>query len=388
MRQARKTKEDLFHIDDYITECRIGEQSPLANTLVGDIKNISDVDVVILGIVRDKKRLPSPSRYDRLYANDILILEAEPTDIRELIQRAKLVLVGSGENTARDTHSIGVMEVIVAHQSSIQGRTAASLNLRRRYGVNLLAVARSGKRIERRLSKIQFRVGDILLLQGEQDNLREALPRLGCLPLPERELQIGKPRRLLLSLGIFGLAIFSSAIGLLPIVTAMLLAVVLMLLLRLLSLEEAYRSIDLPIIVLLAAMLPIGEALETSGGAAFLAESLLHLGQDLSPMIIVAVVITATMLLSNIINNAATVVLMAPIAVQIAQNMNASMDAFLMAVAIGSSCAFLTPIGHQSNTLVMGPGGYEFGDYWRSGLPLSIMLVVLSTLLIPIFWGI
>lgn len=385
-RQSRKSKDDLFRIHDYITELRITEKSPLANNLVASIKEVADIDVVIVGIVRNNKRLPPPSRYDRLFPEDILIVEAEPEDMKKLVDTARLELVGSNERHLSTAKSIDVMEAIVGHDSPIQGRTATSLNLRWRYGINLLAVARRGRRVNQRLGKIRFRVGDILLLQGDENQMLQALPQLGCLPLPERHIQLGRPRRLALSVLIFGSALLATAVGWLPIATSMLCAVVAMLLARIVSLEEAYDSIDWPIIVLLGAMLPVGQALETSGGAQQIATLMLRLGETLPSMLSITLMVTGAMLLSNIINNTAAAVLMAPVALQMAQGLEASTDPFLMAVAVGTSCAFLTPIGHQSNTLVMGPGGYEFKDYWRPGLPLSILVVILATLLIPMFW--
>jgi len=385
-RQGRKSKDELFHIEDYITEFRIKAESPLTGNLVSAIKDITEVDVVVVGIVRNEKQLPPPSRYDRLFADDVLIIEAEPDDIKELVETAQLDLVGSDERHLEGAKSIEVMEAIVAHNSTLQGKTAKSLNLRWRYGINLLAVARRGKRVDERLSKVRFQVGDILLLQGDEDQLRVALPQLGCLPLPEREIQLGKPRRLVLSLFIFGAALSITALGLLPIAIAMLCAVMAMILIKMVSLQEAYNSIDWPIIVLLGAMLPVGEALETSGGAEQIASFLLQIGQSLPPTLTITVTVMGAMLISNIINNTAATVLMAPIALQLAQGLEVSADPLLMAVAVGTSCAFLTPIGHQSNTLVMGPGGYEFGDYWHPGLPLSMLVIILTTVLIPLFW--
>lgn len=385
-RQGKKTKNELFHIDDYLTELRITQDSPLANNMVSTLKEVAEIDVVIIGVVRKDKRLPAPSHYDMLFVDDILIIEAEPEDINELMETAKLELVGSKNSRPRNSAATGLMEVIVTHDSPIYKRTAIGLDLRRRHGINLLAVARRGKRVTQRLSKIRFQIGDILLLQGEEKCLQEAISKLGCLPLPERELQLGKPRRLILSVVIFATALFVAALGLLPIGVSMLCAVVTMILLKLVSLQEAYASIDWPIIVLLGSMIPVGEALETTGGAQQIATLMLQASKSLPPTLTMTLLLTTTMFLSDVINNTATAVLMAPIAIQISQGLNTSIDPFLMAVAIGSSCAFSTPIGHQSNTLVMGPGGYEFGDYWPSGLPLTLLIIVLVTILVPIFW--
>jgi len=185
---------------------------------------------------------------------------------------------------------------------------------------------------------------------------------------------------------IFGTAILTAAVGLLPVQLAFVMAAVVMVIVNLISLRELYESIDWPIIILLGAMIPVGRALETSGGAETIASQLLVISGQMPPVATVVILLVVTMFLSDIINNAAAAVLMSPIAINLAYAMGASVDPFLICVALGASCAFLTPIGHQSNTLVMGPGGYHFGDYWRLGLPLEIIIVLIGVPLIMLFW--
>ncbi len=209
---------------------------------------------------------------------------------------------------------------------------------------------------------------------------------LGCLPLAERGLRIGQPRRIFFSTGLFGCAIAVTAMDFLPVQIAFVAAAVAMVLVGLLSLSEVYESIDWPVIVLLGAMIPVGQALETTGGASLIAENLLKVSGQLAPTVTLVAVLLGTMALSNVLNNATTAILMAPIAISIAQGLGASADPFLMSVAVGASCAFLTPIGHQSNTLVMGPGGYRFSDYWRMGLPLSIVVTLAAIPIILRIW--
>jgi len=209
---------------------------------------------------------------------------------------------------------------------------------------------------------------------------------LGCLPLAQRNLKIGQTRRIALSLIIFITSLIVAAVGLLPVQIAFLIAVVLMIISKLVTLREAYESIDLSIVILLGAMIPVGEALETTGGAQLIANSILHFGKNLNPEWTLVIVLVVTMFLSDLVNNAAAVVLMAPIGIGVAQGLGVSIDPFLLAIAIGASCAFLTPIGHQSNTLVMGPGGYKFGDYWRMGLLLEIIVVLVAIPLVTFFW--
>jgi di/tricarboxylate transporter len=226
----------------------------------------------------------------------------------------------------------------------------------------------------------------VLLIQGVTDTLSEALATLRILPLAGRELRLGQPRRIALALGIFGGALGATALGLLPVQVSFTAAAVGMVMVGLLSLREAYDSIDWPIIMLLGGMIPVGQALETTGGAALLAGQLLRVADQLAPVVTLVIVLVATMFLSDVVNNAAAALLMAPIAAGLAMGLGVSVDPFLMSVAVGASCAFLTPIGHQSNTLVMGPGGYRFGDYWRMGLPLEVLIVLVGVPLILWFW--
>lgn len=278
------------------------------------------------------------------------------------------------------------MEAIVSPDSMAQGRTARGLHLHAAFGVNLLGVSRRGAKYARRLGRIIWQAGDVLLLQGKTEVVQAALPRLGLLPLAERELRIGQPRQLLAPVVVFACAVLLAALDILPIQVSFAAAVAFLLISRLLSVQEAYRAIDWPVIVLLGAMIPVGEALETTGGAARIAATFSGLGGSLPPWAMLGVVLVTTMLLSAVINNAAAVILMAPISIKVAETIGASIDPFLMAVAVGASSAFLSPIAHQSNTIVMGPGGYQFADYFRMGFPLEVAIVAVSIPAIMWVW--
>ena len=252
--------------------------------------------------------------------------------------------------------------------------------------VNLLALARHGTEIHQRLSNVRFQVGDVLLLQGATETLPETLQQLGCLPLAGRGLSIGAPQRLVFAGGIFALAIAATLVGLLPVHVAFVTAAAVLVLTQVISLGEVYEAIDWPIIVLLGAMIPVGSALEATGGAALIANTIVQATAGLSPAWVLAALFIATMFISDVINNNATAVLMAPIAIELAERLSVAVDPFLMATALGASCAFLTPIGHQSNTLVMAPGGYRFGDYWRMGLPLEAVIAAVGIPMVLWIW--
>jgi di/tricarboxylate transporter len=332
--------------------------------------------------------VPAPQANEKLRGGDVLIVKADPDDLSLLVEAAGLELVGSQDLAGANLNSelVMLMEAVVAHQSEIEGETAASIDLRRRHGVNLLAVARQGARLSTRLDRIRFRTGDVLLLQGRSETLPEVLTALGCLPLAERRLRLGRPRRLMVAVGLFVVGVTLTGLGLLPVQAAFVGVVLGMLISGVLPLREAYASIDWPILVLLGAMIPVAGALESTGGALLIAETLLSQAARVPTAAMLALVLVATMFLSDVVNNAAAAMVMAPIGIAVSVGLGVSVDPFLMAVAVGASCAFLTPIGHQSNALVMGPGGYHFGDYWRMGLPLEMLIVVVAVPAILWVW--
>ncbi len=391
-RKGLASREDLFRIQDYTTELRLPEDSKIIGKPLRELETSSEADVTVVGVVRGELRILAPSPFEILRAGDVLIVEADSEALKTLVDAAGLELVGSKElekeltEEVLGSNEVDVVEAIVRPDSPLEGNTAWTLNLRWRYGVNLIGVARHGERLKDRLKSIQFKAGDVLLLQGATEALQKALSVLGCLPLAERGLRLGQPRRIVLAIGIFAAAVAAVAIGLLPAPIAFVGAAVLMILVGLISLRDAYQAIDWPILVLLGALIPVAQALESTGGAELVASYVLRISHWMPSEGILVTVLVATMFLSDLVNNAAAAVLMAPIAISVAKGIGASPDPFLMGVAVGASCAFLTPIGHQSNALVMGPGGYRFRDYWRMGLPLEIVIAAVGVPLILWFW--
>jgi di/tricarboxylate transporter len=387
-RQSRTEETDLFDIDDYITELRVPEDSKAAGMTLYDLLGETDVDVQILGLVRNNQRIHTFNILDKVRADDIIIFQCDTDALQTFIEKSGLTLVGGRQfrMDAEGSRNIILTEAVIMLGSPMVGETAASTQLRTRYGVNLLAVARRETKILKRLDRIVFKNGDVILLQGRAELIDETLANLGCLPLARRQLRLGFKKKVSLALGIFGLSIAAVVIGILPVQVAFAMAAVVLVLSGVLPVKEVYTSIDWPVIVLLGAMIPVGQAMETSGAAESIAQQILVWGEKIPIWGVIAVLLVITMLLSDIINNAATVLIMAPIGVSIGQTLELSLDPFLMTVAVGASCAFLTPIGHQSNTIVMGPGGYKFTDYWRMGLPLDIIVVTLGTPLILYFW--
>ena len=387
-RPGEKSERELFEIGEYITEVRVKKDSKLKGMSIGELKDISKSDVQILGIVRSKNRIHAPDDCEELQADDVIILETDTESLKTFLNDTGLKLAG-GKQFRKDavgSKNITVREAIVMAGSPLIGQTSSSARMRSRFGINLLAVARRGKRIHHRLDRTAFRAGDVLLLQGRVHMMDDIITATGCLPLAERGLRIGHKKKISLSLAIFAASIVLVVAGFLPVQVGFAMAAVAMVLAGVLPIKELYASVDWPVIVLLGAMIPVGAAMESSGGASSIAAQILHLGNHLPTWAMLTIVLVITMFLSDIINNAATVVLMAPIGISLAHGLGVSIDPFLMAIAVGGSCAFLTPIGHQANILVMGPGGYRFGDYWRMGLPLELLIVLIAVPLILIFW--
>ncbi len=410
-RQGQASADELFDTANYLVELRLPEEGKACGWTLSELQQELGETVPVIGVIRDDKRRPGHAFLGALRAGDVLLVEGGPEEIKLLEDKAGLRLGAESEEEQEEasddeaesreiaadeddeekkakrkpsTEGLQLVEAVVRNDSMMVNRTVIQLRLHHQHGLHLVAVARDGTRLKTRLREIRFQAGDVLLLQGDEAGLAEALGTLGCLPLASRNLTLGQPRMLLVSLAIFALAIAAMLLDLLPAAVAFSSAALISLLVGVLPLRDAYQAVDGPVIVLLGAMIPVGEALESSGGAALVAESLLIFGGDWPVVVTLVGLFVITMMLSDVVNNAAAAVLMAPIAASLAEGFGVSLDPFLMVVAVSASCAFLTPIGHQSNTLVMGPGGYRFGDYWRLGLPLE--LIVLAVAIPMILW--
>jgi di/tricarboxylate transporter len=388
-RRAKRSPQELFQIESYVSEVMVPEGSAAIGKTISELEELAgEHETVILGVIRGERRLFGVGPYETLREGDVLIVEAEPEGLDTVLKRMALTPLGSDKQKERGgpVADMVLAEAVVQPRAMIAGRTPGTLRLRRRYGVNLVGVSRQGSAYRGRLSRFTFRPGDILLLEGEAELLPDVIGRLGCLPLAERGIQLGRPNRALASIGVFAAMIALAAFNVLSIPVALAIAAGLLVLMNIVPAREIYDSVDFSIIVMLAAMIPIGHALQDSGATALLVETVTAPLSGLPPLVALGVLLVVTMTLSDVINNAATAVVMAPIGVQMAAKLNANPDAFLMAVAVGASCAFLTPIGHQNNTLIMGPGGYRFGDYWRMGLRLELIIVAVALPMIAWVW--
>jgi di/tricarboxylate transporter len=387
-RSGRKSATDLFEVRDYIAEASIPEGSELIGVSVAELEHRHDDRSIVVSLIRGDTRMLHTLRRQILRAGDRLLIRTDPGVLDKLAADKGLELAGETELSDENLRSkdVGLIEAVVPPGARIEGRSAQMLHLRRRYGAALIALARQGEPVRERLSTIRIQAGDILLLQGESDALPDVISALGCLPLAERGLTLGRPKYVWLPIAIFALAVLVTSLRLAPVHIAFAGAVAALVLFNRITTREAYETVDWPVIVLLGSMIPVGGALQTTGATELIAGAIVGLSAAIPIWLVLTLVMVVTMTLSDLMNNAATAIVMAPIGVAIAQQLQVSADPFLMATAIGASCAFLTPIGHQNNVLVMGPGGYKFGDYWRMGLPLEVLIVLVSVPLILVFW--
>jgi len=391
--QKKSGTEELFALNEYITEVRVPEDCKFVGMTLGEVEKETREKMMVFGFIRKDGKVISPNRNNLVRADARYLVKVDPLDLQVIMDESGLRL--AKELRARmdsiEGDDVTFAEVLVTPSSHLLGRTRAELRRRTSGSVVLMAVARQGQPMRKRLGDIVFRVGDVLLLQGNGDDLKEHVINLHLLPLAERELQVGIFSKVSLAVGIFGAAIALSMFDVLPTTLAFLGAIIAYVFLGILPMRDLYKQIDWPVIVLLGAMIPVSGALQDTGLTDKIADFVSNHKGSVPAWGILAILMVLTMTLSDVINNAATALIMAPIGVGIALQMGASPDPFLMAVAVGASCAFLTPIGHQCNALILGPGGYRFGDYWRMGLPLEVLIVAGSVPLIlyrfPLFPG-
>lgn len=383
-----------FDTGTYLTEARVPEGSKAAGMKLREVEAaLEGADAQIVGLVRNDVRVAAPNAGRYVHAGDVLIIEAEAETLASALSSLGLVLAeaqhkaekGEAADHADDAETerakappsdeVVLVELAMLPSSGIVDRTASEIQLRSRFGINLLAVSSQGRRSRARLRSYRFKAGDVLMVRGAPEAIAEFASVTSCVPLAERALYIPDRRQAITASVILGLAVAIVALGLLPAAVAFTGAVLASMALRTVPPRAVYEAIDWAVIVLLGALIPVAGAMESTGTADLISRFLLASVAHGDAVLALAVILIVTMTLSDVMNNAATAAVMCPIALGTAGQLGANPDTFLMAVAIGASSAFLTPIGHQNNTLILGPGGFRFGDYWRLGLPLEILLV-------------
>ena len=382
-RRAASSMDAAFTIESYTAEVTLPAASPLIGRTVADLEALQEGEVDVAGIVRERFRRYAATPGTVLKENDVLLLRGEPEGLEQLIAHARLSLASP---VAEKGGELAVVEGVVTEHSPLIGHTSTQMELGARHGIGLVAVSRRGQPILQRLSTLRFHLGDVVVLRSASPSLPEALGELHILPLAERAIALGNSRRSWLPLAVLAAAMVLVAFHVVPVSIAFFGAAVVLLLLRFMTMHDAYRTVEWHILFLLGALIPLSHAIRSTGGTDLLAHALETLVHGLSPTGTLAVIIVIAMAVTPFFHNAPTVLVMGPIAGTLAVKLGLNPDGFLMGVALRAGRDFLTPIGHQCNTLVMGPGGYRFSDYARLGLPLSILVVAVGVPLISWTW--
>lgn len=384
----RQVGSELFEVEKYLTEVFLPQGSKLIGKMINEIEQLSEGQIQVVSIKREGRWQKMPSIFEELKAEDVLVVEVDSQWLQKWVKLGLVGIIGDFDFKTEDLkgEELELMEVVVMPGSQMIGRLAHQLRLRYRFGINLLAVARQHQSFRGNLKSLRFQVGDVLLLRAPSSLLADALPLLSCLPIATRTWQLEKSTQITAALATFVIALALSASGYLALHISLMLCALVYVLAGWINVKKIYEIVPWAVIVLLGAMIPVGQALEGTGAAQWIASQVVYYAQSWRPEIMLWLCLIFTMTLSDAINNAAAAILMAPIASNMASTLGLSVDPFLMSVAIGASCSFLTPIGHQCNALIMGPGGYKFGDYWRLGLPLEIIIAILAPIFILYNW--
>ena len=379
--------DEAVKINNYTTEARVVASSAAVGKSISWLQKPAGGDAMVTGIISEggARRTPLPDM--SLKEGDLLIIEGEQAALDRIVTEGRLRLSERTHDTEKGK-VINAVEAIVGEHSPLIGLSAKEVALFESTGLNLLAVSRRDMRFTERLGEIKIRNGDVVVLQGDLQKLPDLLREWGCLPLVARDLKLGRARNGLIPILILAATMVATALGAVPVATAFFAAAFLIVVTGSVPLREVYGHLDAPILIMLAALIPISDALRTTGTTDVIADLLSRTAEVLPPYGALALILVAAMAVTPFLNNAATVLVMAPIAATFAEKLGLQPDAFLMAVAIGAGCDFLTPIGHQCNTLVMAPGGYRFGDYARLGLPLSLIVLLVSVPLLILVWPI
>lgn len=412
------TGGEEFDAGTYLTEARVPDKAKAVGMSLREIEEVlEEADAQIIGLIRNEVRVIAPNSTRIVWANDILVIEGEPKALTSALSALDLKLEesvqndqkkeddareeepdaaaagrsedGAEEKNAEDppkSDEILLRELAVLPNSILSGRSATDIRLRTSFSINLLAISRQGRRSMARLRTIPIQPGDVLLMQGTQESISEFAAQYNCVPLAERTLRIPDKRLALTATGIMALSIGGAAFGLVPAAISFAAGVLASMALRVISPSRVYDAIDWPVVVLLGALIPVAGAMATTGTADLIAQALLEHISQRHAIVALALILIVTMTLSDFMNNAATAAVMCPIAIGTAKTLGTNADPFLMAVAVGASCAFLTPIGHQNNTLILGPGGFQFGDYWRLGLFIEVIVVAVGIPMLVLVW--
>ena len=379
-RRGASGLEAAFNLEDYTAEANVPATSLVVGRTIADLEAMAEGDVQVAMVIRERFRRFPPRADSLVREDDLLLLRGEPSDLDRLVARADLRLAGSASGEAK------IVEGVITADSSLVGRTLSQAQLEERFQISVMAVSRSGKRIAQRLTTVRLRAGDVIVLRSASPQMGDTLGELRILPLAHRSITLGRDARSIWPVVVLAIAMGLVAAHVLSVGVAFFLAAIVMLLMRTMTMHEAYETVEWHVLILLGALIPITHALSATGGTALLANLVLSVVQGLPGPWALCFILVITLIVTPFLHNAPTVLIMGPLAASVATKLGYDVDPFLMAVALGAGCDFLSPLGHQCNTLVMGPGGYRFADYPRLGAPLSLIVILVGLPMILLVW--
>jgi len=377
---------EAFEETKYVANTKITSTSNILGQRITELNMLCDDNgISILGVIRDGQLFEGSFLNFILQEDDLLVLNGPTQGVDHFIAKTKTQYTTAGEREI-EIGQQSLVEVVVPLNAVVVGKSAIQLGLLKNKNTSLLGISRRGESLIDNVRQAKIKAGDVLLLHGNSQDISSVIDWIECLPLADRGLEIPDRKKAWQAIAIFAIAIVASAMNFVYLPVALSAVIICYLAFKIVPPATVYKSINWPVIVLLGSMIPIGNALNDSGGAATIASGIVELTSGYSAVVVLTIILIITMTLSDVLNNVATVLIAAPISIDIAQRLNANPDAFLMAVAVGASCAFLTPIGHQNNSIILGPGGYKFSDYWRFGLAVELIVVAVSVPSILVFW--
>jgi len=378
---------EAYQLREYITEVRILKGSPLIDKTVLQSRLGQSNDVTVLEILRDKKKIWSPLQVP-LREGDVLLLRGGIKELMALKAPNKLEIEPEFQlrDETLETEDLVLVEGLVPPRSRLTGRNLVDIDFRRRYNAIVLAIQRRGHTLTESLNKIRLRVGDALLIQGHKDEIARLRKDDNFVVLEEVAPPALRRHKVPVALAIIALTVGLAAFTVMPIVVSAILGAIAMITTRVISLEEAYTAVDWKVIVLLAGVLPLGLALERTGAATVVADYALEYSGRYGFRVVLGVFYALTVVATSVMSNNAAAVLLAPIAISIAQALGVSEKPFLLAVLFAASTCFATPVGYQTNVMVYNPGGYRFTDFMKVGIPLNILFCIVAIYYIPEFW--
>ena len=381
-----------YHMGGYLTELKVAEESPLVGRTFMERSINKNYDITVLDIIREGMVISKNIRNTIIHPGDVLFVRGSLENFLRMKEVEKVTMLTDEKLTQAELiHDDNTLvECLLTQQSELVGKSLMEINFRRRFGSFILAIRREGAILRRKIAHVMLRAFDTLLVYGPRDKIKELSESGNFIVLGEIEATLQKNRFWWVSLVVIISAVFLAALGLVPILKGALVGMIILLVLRVISTNEAYQSINWQVIVLIAALIPIGIVIQKSGTAEWLATAMNNVVEQfdpaLRPVVMVSLIYLMTMILTEMASNAATAIIMTPIAISVAMQIGLDPKPFIFSVCFAASASFITPIGYQTNLMVYGPGGYKFSDYVKVGLPLAIFLWIMATFLIPVLW--